>query len=98
MTVLRELVATFFRTLTSYYGNAPNYDLLSVSFSPLTLSSGPFQPFSLRYAKNFASSSARSTPVISGTKKYVNAIPSVPHIATKVDQSWTSCCETNYLL
>lgn len=45
----------------------------------------PFQPLSARYCINFLSSRDRSTPVISGTKKYATRIPKKPNIAAMMN-------------
>lgn len=41
----------------------------------------PVHPLSVKYSTNFRSSSERSIPVISGTKRYVTSIPVVPQRA-----------------
>lgn len=54
------------------------YSIRSMSSSSPT---APSQPLLLRYSMNCASSSTRSTPVISCTKKYVIRIPRTQQIA-----------------
>ena len=52
-----------------------------INFLSSSSPTSPCHPLSARYFMNFASSSARSTPVMSGTNKYVTMIPVMPQMA-----------------